>query len=606
MNIEFKKIIIDNFRSVEHIELDLDNKGTILVRGINNFEEFATSNGSGKSTITSESILWCLTGVTNNKSKTINNNKTNGVAKVKLLFNIDNNQYELERVNDTTKSLNIIKNGQNISGNTYTKSKEILDKELGFINEQIVSSIIVLGQGMKYRFSNLQPSERKNCLEYFIGIDSLLLNIQTKLENSEKTINDNITKINLSISEQNTIITTSKEILNSNNNLVLNETEYQENLAKYNELNTHKDELTNNINNIKDQIQKILLEKDSYNTKLLNYNNIIHSNTAIITNYNNNKTNITNSINEINRNIDLANKSECPTCHQTLHDNKLLTELNNKLVEKQNQLNELEKTNINEVQNIINNTQIELNNINTEINKLQTKINENNSTIIGLQADLNNVIIEFNKYKQYIDNYEKLKIEQKSLEEVKNKAQTNIDNANKELIELNKQLAKLNKDKDIHKFFKSQVSRKFRNFLLEGAFTYINTKLKEYSERLYKDRVVTIKNNNSNIDICLDDLYYEDLSGGEQRKCDLCIQFVLRNLAKNQRNLTCNLLTIDEAFDYLDLKGIEVMTKFIQEETTDVSTLFITTHMENVLVDYDKILEVYLDDKGVSTIAEVA
>ena len=606
MNIEFKKIIIDNFRSVEHIELDLDNKGTILVRGINNFEEFATSNGSGKSTITSESILWCLTGVTNNKSKTINNNKTNGIAKVKLLFNIDNNQYELERINDTTKSLNIIKNGQNISGNTYTKSKEILDKELGFINEQIVSSIIVLGQGMKYRFSNLQPSERKNCLEYFIGIDSLLLNIQTKLENSEKAINDNITKINLSISEQNTIITTSKEILNSNNNLVLNETEYQENLAKYNELNTHKDELTNNINNIKDQIQKILLEKDSYNTKLLNYNNIIHSNTAIITNYNNNKTNITNSINEINKNIDLANKSECPTCHQALHDNKLLTELNNKLVEKQNQLNELEKTNINEVQNIINNTQIELNNINTEINKLQTKINENNSTIIGLQADLNNVIIEFNKYKQYIDNYEKLKIEQKSLEEVKNKAQTNIDNANKELIELNKQLAKLNKDKDIHKFFKSQVSRKFRNFLLEGAFTYINTKLKEYSERLYKDRVVTIKNNNSNIDICLDDLYYEDLSGGEQRKCDLCIQFVLRNLAKNQRNLTCNLLTIDEAFDYLDLKGIEVMTKFIQEETTDVSTLFITTHMENVLVDYDKILEVYLDDKGVSTITEVA
>ena len=36
------------------------------------------------------------------------------------------------------------------------------------------------------------------------------------------------------------------------------------------------------------------------------------------------------------KNIDLANKSECPTCHQTLHDNKLLTELNNKLTEKQN------------------------------------------------------------------------------------------------------------------------------------------------------------------------------------------------------------------------------------------------------------------------------
>ena len=605
MNIKFKNIIIDNFRSVEHVELDLDNKGTVLVKGINNFEEFASSNGSGKSTITSESILWCLTGVTNNKSKTINNNKTGGVAKVKLFFDIDNNKYELERVNDTTKSLNIIKNGQNISGNTYTKSKEILDTELGFINEQIISSIIVLGQGMKYRFSNLQPSERKNCLEYFIGIDSLLLNIQNKLDITEKAINDNITKINLSISEQNTIITTSQNILNSNNNLVLNETEYQENLAKYNELNTQKDKITNDINSIKDQIQKILIEKDGYNTKLLNFNNIIHSNTSIINNYNNNKTNITNNINEINKNIDLANKSECPTCHQTLHDNKLLTELNNKLTEKQNQLKELEKTNIIEVQNTINNTQIELNKANTKINELQTKINDNNSNIIKLQTELNNILINFNKYKQYIDNYEKLKIEQKSLEEVKNKAQVNIDKANKELVELNKQLAKLNKDKDIHKFFKSQVSRKFRNFLLEGAFTYINTKLKEYSERLYKDRIVSIKNNNSNIDICLDDLYYEDLSGGEQRKCDLCVQFVLRNLAKNQRNLTCNLLTIDEAFDYLDFKGIEVMTKFIQEETLDVSTLFITTHMENIAIDYDKILEVSLNDKGISTLTEI-
>lgn len=605
MNIKFKNIIIDNFRSVEHVELDLDNKGTVLVKGINNFEEFASSNGSGKSTITSESILWCLTGVTNNKSKTINNNKTGGVAKVKLFFDIDNNKYELERVNDTTKSLNIIKNGKNISGNTYTKSKEILDTELGFINEQIISSIIVLGQGMKYRFSNLQPSERKNCLEYFIGIDSLLLNIQNKLDITEKAINDNITKINLSISEQNTIITTSQNILNSNNNLVLNETEYQENLAKYNELNTQKDKITNDINSIKDQIQKILIEKDSYNTKLLNFNNIIHSNTSIINNYNNNKTNITNNINEINKNIDLANKSECPTCHQTLHDNKLLTELNNKLTEKQNQLKELEKTNIIEVQNIINNTQIELNKANTKINELQTGINDNNSNIIRLQTELNNILINFNKYKQYIDNYEKLKIEQKSLEEVKNKAQVNIDNANKELVELNKQLTKLNKDKDIHKFFKSQVSRKFRNFLLEGAFTYINTKLKEYSERLYKDRIVSIKNNNSNIDICLDDLYYEDLSGGEQRKCDLCVQFVLRNLAKNQRNLTCNLLTIDEAFDYLDFKGIEVMTKFIQEETLDVSTLFITTHMENIAIDYDKILEVSLNNKGISTLTEI-
>ena len=51
MYINFKKVVIHNFLSYGHAEIDLTNKNYCLVRGINNNPvDNALSNGSGKST----------------------------------------------------------------------------------------------------------------------------------------------------------------------------------------------------------------------------------------------------------------------------------------------------------------------------------------------------------------------------------------------------------------------------------------------------------------------------------------------------------------------------------------------------------------------------
>lgn len=50
MTLYFKKLIIHNFLSYAHTELDLTNKGYCLVSGINQYaKDNALSNGSGKS-----------------------------------------------------------------------------------------------------------------------------------------------------------------------------------------------------------------------------------------------------------------------------------------------------------------------------------------------------------------------------------------------------------------------------------------------------------------------------------------------------------------------------------------------------------------------------
>ena len=62
--IQFKKLIVHNFGSYGHTELDLQNRGFCLVSGQNNFvKDGALSNGSGKSIIFS-AICYAITGET--------------------------------------------------------------------------------------------------------------------------------------------------------------------------------------------------------------------------------------------------------------------------------------------------------------------------------------------------------------------------------------------------------------------------------------------------------------------------------------------------------------------------------------------------------------
>ena len=64
--IDFEKVIIHNFGSYGHTELDLKSKGFCLVSGKNNFKkDNALSNGSGKSFIWS-AICYTITGETLN------------------------------------------------------------------------------------------------------------------------------------------------------------------------------------------------------------------------------------------------------------------------------------------------------------------------------------------------------------------------------------------------------------------------------------------------------------------------------------------------------------------------------------------------------------
>jgi DNA repair exonuclease SbcCD ATPase subunit len=60
---KFPKLIIENFLTIGRAEIDLSNRGLVLIQGVNNDDTSAVSNGAGKSSI-ADAICWCLYGTT--------------------------------------------------------------------------------------------------------------------------------------------------------------------------------------------------------------------------------------------------------------------------------------------------------------------------------------------------------------------------------------------------------------------------------------------------------------------------------------------------------------------------------------------------------------
>lgn len=689
MNIIFKTLEINDFQSIGHAKIDLDEKGTVLIKGINNYEENTLSNGSGKSSIF-EALYFSLFGRTTSGITNVTNRYSGSKSyKLVLEFSLDGVEYKITR--DGTK-VSILQNGEDISRRNKSDTDTFIRDDILKISPDIFLNIIYLAQGFKSRLSALTAGGRKDQIEEIIGTAEITENFRLEMQSMKEKLNNELNETNNKISyNQGTLQQINTNINNYNleierikkekenqpskedlqkqikdyNKLISNEKENQDKINKEiteikdfnhsveveilkidNEIQSIKSEYQNKINQVvakfSENTQNLAIENSNitseYNTKILENNNQISILNTQNTNYNN-------QIIQNKASIETLKTSDtCPTCGrkfdnfdqthliqeiQKLIDNNLE---NDKLIKENNikidELQKLNKTLNNEKQEKIdklnqrgidlkNKEQEEEKQISDELNlKLDELIKQkeekqkeikdsseqlntlalSKSTVTDLEgkiALLNNTIN--NLKEESTENYEKL-IKDCNTQIIK----INEDNEN-----LQKQISKLEEQIGVATHSISLISREFKNYLLKSAIEFLNNRLDHYSSLLFSNETDKIKfiQDGNKLDIYLGDALFESLSGGEKRKVDIAIMLVQKELANSMSNTYSNILILDEVFDGLDSKAIDIVTEILLTVSKDVNSMFVVSHKDTI-IGHDGMIIVTKGKDRISTVLQ--
>lgn len=581
MYLNIRKVESEGFMSFADCEYSLDSLGIAKISGINKFETKSESNGSGKSALI-EMILWNLTGHTSRGSKEVANSKLGIGTKVTIYFSIDEDDYIVTRSlrhKDLGSSLTIIKNGKDISGNTVTKSNNILASELrGDIDYELLTSVMILSQGLPSRLSNLSPASRKSKLEDLSKLTDLVDSVMSQCKDSIKDINNRLSEVKVEISSKEGSIAEASRTLNrckfeiedlkSKSDSILTDSELDK-------LNKSKDELLSKVKEHTEKYTKLDSQSRELYKLITEINSEINMNNSFI------KSNLQ-KIDELRN----PKSNICPMCGQEIKSDNSQEHINLSI-------ETLEESN--------KNLQDSIDKSKDSIDVLESKYIKKNQAISEVRVDID----KFNKDIKDIDlrisehNYATRSIDK--LIEDSNQLEKSIELYTEEITKLYKSEESIANELTIAEYFKYRMSRDIRTFLLSNVVASINKKCAEYSPYLFKDQGV-VRLDESNLDIYLGDREFKSLSGGEGRRVDIILQLAQRDLCRVESNISSNILVLDEVLDNLDSLGIESVIELLNYKSPDINSMLIISHKNDIELPYDSEITVV---KGTNEISYI-
>lgn len=602
MNIRFKRIIMNNFLCFQHEELELENLGYAVVSGINNYKiDNAKSNGSGKSSIFN-AISFALTGETlqglSNNIENVYGNKED--CWVQLILDVDGQEFSIKRIKTPKQDLKIFLDGKDISGKGIRESNLVLKNYLPDLNSTLLGSIIMLGQGLPCKFTDGHPGKRKEKLEKLTKSDYMIQLIRDKLDKRGSILRTTLREHeDLVVANRSEINVYRKQLKDINNEL--------DALKNYNSLDISDliKSSNENIERLKSSIEywkKDQLQVEADIEKLSkeqieiikNYNKLVKSSTKEIED---SKMALNVDMQILRKELKNSLGDVCPTCGQPIPDNMRIN-----VEEKQQQLKEKE-ANYKELvdkENKIREQLLTDHNKNVDKNKkILDQLNKLKATSKANETKFSNDLLAEQQNLFKLTN----------LKESYNKLLTNADSINAKILKLEKLVnttqKKIIEDKErlnINTNLISLTKREFRGVLLENIIKYIDNKVKYYSKEVFGTELLSFTLNDNYIDIIYDGKYYEALSGGEQQKVDIIIQLALRDLLNTQLGINCNMLVIDEAFDFLDTVGCQKILGLITNLSNIESVFIISHHINELQISYDTEITVVKNNSGISTI----
>lgn len=593
ITLNFKSIEFENFQSLGKGSLNLNDLGLCLIQGINNYDNMTKSNGSGKSSLMS-TIIWCLFGQTPTGIKgDVVNKFSKGGCYVKLILDVDNVEYTIirsQKHKEYKTGLIVYKNGEDISARNKTDSDKVI-KDVLQIDKDIFLQLIYLSQGFSDRFAIYTPKNRKELLEELYNVNENLDYFVNLLKDKLSTINDDYTN------NSTLLIKTNSNIENISNNIASTQNSIDYNLLKIKQIkedNTNID--INEIKKLENNINENIQQKDTLKEKL-------HKIDLEISKLNVEKNQILDKNNNLkNEKNKFSNNKVCPTCGTILEDYENnehiqlhLKEIDDNININQNKIDEISKKlfAFQEKRDIIKSNK--LNSIENNILKYQKELNVLNEQYKKQVEKDANVLALKNQIKEQKEN----------IQELNNKLeQLNID-----VIKYEKVKIELSETKTILEHMIRLANNQFKSYLLDVIIKSLNEILKELSLNLFENEIIQIEGDNK-LDIKLINInddklfkYYEQLSGGEQRKCDISIIIAQRRLAQKMNSIYSNVLIADEIFDGLDEVSFNIVLDLLSNEMQDVESMFIISHRDIKEIPFDTLISVIKNKNQISEIS---
>lgn len=593
MNLEIVSVKGSNFLSLGSVQVDFQDRGFVIVEGINNNQvDGAKSNGSGKSSLF-ELVIWTLTGETVRGTKNVVNDRTDNGACGEIEFKVDGTDYKVIRFKEDRNygtNLKLYVNGEDVSGKGIRDTEKILQQYLPDLTAQLLGSVIILGQGLPQRFTNNTPAGRKEILEQLSKSDFMIEDIKEKLSLRKSTLNTEKMGIERDITVLETQNNSNLAIISSRNEYLSSNQLTSSNISDIMYIEQQEiDRLTLDLEKVNNELKVLSddsgevqgLELEKYQNELVKI-----SGECSVKEY---------RLLQLDKSISDANNIQtvCPTCGRAL-DGVHKIDTTPMLTEKATVQEEL---------NTLNEQKRE---INQKIQQIRSVVDERKRQITSKQNEVNTINRNIQQHEQKRDaiqrEYEQQQAKIAVWKEDIKKAQESIEKNNIEIISKKDNLEKLTQRLDAVQKLISMASREFRGYLLDGVVNYIDSRAKHYSKYLFNSATLDFKADGNQIWIGFDGKQYESLSGGERQKVDLIIQFSLREMLMELLGFSCNILVLDEVFDNLDELGCENLINLITTELKDIQSVFIITHHNDIQVPYDDKITIVKDGFGVSTI----
>jgi DNA repair exonuclease SbcCD ATPase subunit len=90
-----------------------------------------------------------------------------------------------------------------------------------------------------------------------------------------------------------------------------------------------------------------------------------------------------------------------------------------------------------------------------------------------------------------------------------------------------------------------------------------------------------------------EEVNYEELSGGQQKRVDVCLAFAMNDVVSREANI--NIFIMDEVFESLDKEGVEIVFDLIRMVSEMGKTVFVNTHLDSFDSLYTRSMRTILD-----------